>query len=121
MYHKVVWQQMQGVIGFLITSLLQIYLENFPLKNFKNDIRFDRIMAMNLWPHFFRPFCTPLQYTATALQQTGVGFCCRRTASIEHAADRAEAAEVDHYFTSPMKTFCSNLLTHTGIQPDDCL
>jgi len=30
MFHKVVWQQhMQGVVGFLITSLLQIYLGIF--------------------------------------------------------------------------------------------
>jgi len=27
MFHKVVWQQMQGVVGFLITSLLKIYQE----------------------------------------------------------------------------------------------
>ena len=25
MFHKVVWQHMQGVVGFLITILLQIY------------------------------------------------------------------------------------------------
>ena len=28
------------------------------------------------------------------------GFLCRRTASVEHAADTAEAAAVDHYFSS---------------------
>ena len=28
------------------------------------------------------------------------GFLCRRTASMEQAADRAEAAAVDHYFSS---------------------
>ena len=25
MFHKVLWQRMQGMVGFLITSLLQIY------------------------------------------------------------------------------------------------
>jgi len=29
------------------------------------------------------------------------GFLCCRIASMEHAADRAEAAAVDHYFSSP--------------------
>ena len=29
------------------------------------------------------------------------GFLCLRTASMEHAADTAEAAAVDHYFSSP--------------------
>jgi len=46
MFHKVLWQRMQGMVGFLITSLLQIY----QVKNFVNRLRFDRIMAMSLWP-----------------------------------------------------------------------
>ena len=25
LFHKVVWQHMQGVMGFLVTTLLQIY------------------------------------------------------------------------------------------------
>jgi len=29
LFHKVVWQHMQGVVGFLMTSLLQIYQEIF--------------------------------------------------------------------------------------------
>ena len=29
MFHKVVWQHMQGVLGFVITDLLQIYLGIF--------------------------------------------------------------------------------------------
>ena len=33
------------------------------------------------------------------------GFICRRTASMEQAADTAEAAAVDRYFSSPAKTF----------------
>jgi len=31
------------------------------------------------------------------------GFLCRRTASMEHAADTAQAAAVDHYFSSLTK------------------
>ena len=46
------------------------------------------------------------------------GFLCRRTASMEHAADTAEAAAVDHYFSPPH--VCSSLPTDTGIQTDDC-
>ena len=33
MFHKVVWQHMQGVVQFVITSLLQIYEEIFLRKN----------------------------------------------------------------------------------------
>jgi len=42
--HKVVWQHMQGVVGSLIATLLQI-LENIPVENFENWLRFDRIVA----------------------------------------------------------------------------
>jgi len=51
MFYKVTWQHMQGVVRFLITSLLQIYSEIFPWVNFMNRFRFDRIMVMSLWPH----------------------------------------------------------------------
>jgi len=37
------------------------------------------------------------------------GFICRRTASMEQAADTAEAAAVDRYFSSPAKHFYSSL------------
>jgi len=57
MFHKVVWQHMQEVIGFLITGLLQIYQEIFQWKKLVNWLRFDRIMAMSLWRHFFAPLC----------------------------------------------------------------
>jgi len=32
-------------------------LKNFPVKNFVNPLRFDRIMVMSLWPRFFGPSC----------------------------------------------------------------
>jgi len=54
MFRKVAWQYMQGMVGLLITSLLQIYQRIFQRKHFVNRSRFDRIMAMRLWPHFFR-------------------------------------------------------------------
>jgi len=44
MLHKVVWQHMQGVVGFFITTVLQIICE----KNFENRLRFDRIVTMSL-------------------------------------------------------------------------
>jgi len=43
---------MQGVVGFLITTLLQIYQGIFQWKNCQNQLRFDRIMAVSLWSHF---------------------------------------------------------------------
>ena len=44
MLHKVVWQHTQGVVGFFITTVLQIICE----KNFENRLRFDRIVTMSL-------------------------------------------------------------------------
>jgi len=55
MFHKVVWQHMEGVVGFLITSLLQIHPGIFQCKVY--GLRFDRTMAMSLWPHIFGPVC----------------------------------------------------------------
>jgi len=62
MFHKVMWQHMQGVVGYLITTLLQIYKGILKRKNVENQLRFDRIIAMSLWPHFFGP-----RYTSTIL------------------------------------------------------
>jgi len=46
------------------------------------------------------------------------GFLCRRTASMEHAADTVEAAAVDHYFPSSTENI---FVCHmdTG-KADDC-
>jgi len=57
MFHKVVWQHMQELVGFLITTLLQIYQGIFQWKKFLFRLRFDRIMAMSLRPHFFGSPC----------------------------------------------------------------
>jgi len=59
MFHKVVWEHMHGVVRFLVTSFLQIYPGIFQWKFYFswNRLRFDRIMAMSLWPHFFGPPC----------------------------------------------------------------
>ena len=38
------------------------------------------------------------QYSSSSTSDDG--FLCRRNASMEHAADTAEAAAVDHYFSS---------------------
>ena len=45
-------------MGFLVNSLLQIYYKIFQCKHFfENRLKFDRIMAMSLWPRFFGPPC----------------------------------------------------------------
>ena len=53
-FHNVVWQHMRGAVGFSVTRLLQIFLGIFVWKNV-NRLRFDRTMAMSLWPQFFGP------------------------------------------------------------------
>ena len=55
MFHKVAWQHMQRMVGFLITGLLQIYEGIFLWIIVVNRLRFHRIMAMSLWHHFFGP------------------------------------------------------------------
>jgi len=52
MFHKVVLYHVQGLVGFLITTSLKIYQEIFQWKRLENWLKFDRIMAMSLWPHF---------------------------------------------------------------------
>jgi len=52
MFYKVAWQEMISVMWFLITTLLQIYYRMFRWKKIENQLRFDKIVAMNLWPHF---------------------------------------------------------------------
>ena len=51
---------MQSAVGFLITTLLQMYQSIFRLKKLEIRLRFNRIMAMSLWLHFFGPPCTPI-------------------------------------------------------------
>jgi len=48
------WQHLQRVVGYLITTLLQIYpgILSSREKKFVNRFRFDKIMAMSLWPRF---------------------------------------------------------------------
>jgi len=47
---------MQGVVGFLIKTYVKFTKESFT-KKFLYRLRFDRIMAMSLWPHCFGPPC----------------------------------------------------------------
>ena len=54
MFHMVVWQHVQGVVGFLIITLLQF--TNLPVKkNFETRLRFERVMAVSLssWYRFW--------------------------------------------------------------------
>ena len=39
MFHKVVWQHMQGVVGFLVTSLLQILRRNLLVTKFCKSVK----------------------------------------------------------------------------------
>jgi len=49
-----------------------------------------------------------------------IGFICRRTASVEQAADGAEAAAVDQYFSSPAENIFDPVCLWTpGLQTDD--
>jgi len=52
MFHTVVWQHMQVVVGFTAN-----FPRNLPVEIGENQLRFDRIVAMSLWPHFFGPPC----------------------------------------------------------------
>jgi len=52
MFHKVVWQHMQGTVGFLITILLQIYQRIFPWqKNLK---------SVKIWQNYGHEFVASL-------------------------------------------------------------
>jgi len=52
MFHKVVWQHMQGLVRFLMNLFTANLPRNLPVKKIENRLRFDRIMAMSSWPHF---------------------------------------------------------------------
>ena len=59
---------------------------NLPVKNrFLNRLRFDRVMAMSLWPHFLGPPCTFLQHSVVTEPQpnrfTPVSSSCHLTCS----------------------------------------
>jgi len=51
MFQKVVWQHMQEVLRFFNNQLTANLLRSLLLKKiFENRLRFDRIVAMSLWP-----------------------------------------------------------------------
>jgi len=57
MFHKV-WRHTQGVVKFVINHATANLPRNLPVKKkIENRLRFDRIMAMSLLPHFFGPLC----------------------------------------------------------------
>jgi len=61
MFHKVVWQHVQGKVRPIIAALVQIYCRIFQWKSFENRLRFDRIMALSLVCSFFDPPCNILK------------------------------------------------------------
>ena len=74
-------------------------------------------MICAAWFVVWRPRCA--MDTLTNRRQ---GFLCRRTASMEQAANTAEAAAVNHYFSSSTEkhSSCSILPTDTGKLTDNC-
>ena len=70
MLYKVVWQHMQGVVGLLITTELQIYPKKSSGILKKNQLRFDRIMAISLCPRFLahpiRALLLPIKFNMAA-------------------------------------------------------
>jgi len=53
MFNKVVWQNMQGVVGYFNNDFTANLPKILTLKKyFENQLRFGRIMAKTLWPHF---------------------------------------------------------------------
>ena len=57
MFHKVVRQRMQGLVGLLITTLLQIYQEILQWKIFVNRrtaLNWAAVRELELWTHAFQ-------------------------------------------------------------------
>ena len=54
MFHKVEWQHLQAIVGFLNNPFTANLLENLPVK-IENRLRFNRRVAMSLWPRFYWP------------------------------------------------------------------
>jgi len=78
---------MEGVVRLLIYILTANLPKNLPVKNFFNRLRFDRIMVMSLWPHFFGPHCICSEVTVNSLgnpcnreknRKATVGRICRK-------------------------------------------
>jgi len=69
MFHKVVWQHMQIVMGFFKQRLCCKFTKESSSEKNENRLRFDRIMAKNLWPHFFGPSCRNSARRQAALQR----------------------------------------------------
>ena len=51
-FHKLVRQHMQRMVGFLVTTLLQIYKGILQWNTYEDRLAFDRIMAVSLRSHF---------------------------------------------------------------------
>ena len=58
-----------GRCGGIFNIHLTANLPRNPAVNFFNQLRFDRIMVMSLWPHFFGPPCTCIMYNNANTKQ----------------------------------------------------
>ena len=52
-FHKVVWQHTEGMVGSIISVLLEIYFSFQQWKNLENPLRIDKVIAMSLAYYFF--------------------------------------------------------------------
>jgi len=59
MFHKVVWQHMPGVVGILITILLQLYwrIRLSACERVENRLRFDRDATITMMSTFYGTWC----------------------------------------------------------------
>jgi len=76
MFHKVVKQHMQVAVGVLISTFKYRFTKQF-FSDFLNRFRFDRIMVVSLWPHFW-----PALYTMHA--QCGLSRVLDETIKLEN-------------------------------------
>ena len=57
-FRKVVQQHTEGMVGYIIWILLEIYLSFWQWKNFEHMLRIDKVIAMSLVYYFFGTQCT---------------------------------------------------------------
>ena len=76
-FHKVVWQHMQSVMGFRVTTLLQIYQEIFRWKKLWASVK----IMTELWPWVCDLTFWPTLYMNGLLGQNTVTDCTRVCAS----------------------------------------
>jgi len=102
---------MQGVVGFLMSVYLQIYPRNIPVKCFLNRLRFDRIMVMSLWPHFFGPPSRPGFWRSVYRSAVGPTLRMSDTIGLTLAGDQLNCAfHVPSRLPSSIRSVSHNII-----------